>query len=173
MSGLKRLGLFFVTASLALVLSSCFGHWLTPPPIAKLIVSDPIRVGGKYEVTISVVDMPDGGVAGIQLGTAIAPAIDFDHVIATTITAVGLSGFEVVSQTYTAGTPAKGCLIAVYGPKPIESGAILKLSFEATGNPVVTLDEARVSLASGVPAWIAAWDLVTDVAYYTKEAGAR
>ncbi len=167
-NGVKQLGLLVVLASLAVVLTSCFGHWLTPPTIAKLILSDPIRVGGKYEVLISVTDMPDGGIAGIQLGTEAQPAITFTNVDVTTITTEGLNGFEVTSQTYTAGPPAKGCLIAVNGAASIESGTVLKLSFEATGDPTVTLDENLVSPANGVPAWIFAWDLAIDVAYYTK-----
>jgi len=164
----KRMGLLVVTASLVLVLTSCFSHWLTSPTVAKLIVSEPVLVGGRYEVSISVVDMPDGGVAGIQLGTVGAPAIEFTNVDVSTIAAEGLTGFEVTSQLYSAGPPIEGCLVAVNGVAPIESGLVLKLSFEATGDPTVTLDEALVSLASAVPAWITAWDLVTDMAYYTK-----
>lgn len=167
-SGVKQLGLLVVLMSLALVLTSCFGHWFTAPTIAKLIVSDPVSVGGRYEVLISVTDMPAGGVAGIQLGTEVAPAIAFTNVDVSTITAEGLSGFQVPSQVYTAGTPAQGCLMAVNGAASIESGPVLKLSFEASGVPTVTVDEARVSLSNGVPGWITAWDLATDIDYYTK-----
>ena len=167
-SGVKRLCLLVLLTSLALVLSSCFGHWLTPPTIAKLILSDPIRAGGKYEVLISVTDMPDEGIAGIQLGTQAQPAITFTNVDVATITTEGLNGFEVTSQTYTAGAPATGCLIAVNGAASIESGTVLKLSFEATGDPTVALDESLVSSANGVPAWIFAWNLATDIDYYTK-----
>lgn len=171
--GVRRLGLLVVTASLVLALTSCFGHWFTPPTIGKLIVSDPIRAGGKYEVLISVVDMPDGGVAGIQLGTIAQPAIAFTDVVVATITAEGLNGFQVNSQAYSARPPVEGCLVAVYGAAPVESGPVLKLSFEATGDPTVTLHETLVSLANAVPAWITAWDLVAGAAYYTNEAGVR
>jgi hypothetical protein len=176
-SGVKQLGsLVVVTAlvlGLVLVPVSCVGHWLTPPTGAKLLVSDPIRAGGRYEVTISVVDMPDGGVAGIELGTVAQLAIAFTHVDVGTITAEGLSGFRVTAQSYTAGLPARGCLVAVNAAAPIVSGPVLKLSFEATGDPAVTLDETQLRLANAVPAWITAWDLVTDVAYHTKEVRVR
>ena len=109
-----------------------------------------------------------GGVAGIQLGTEAQPAITFTNVDVATITTEGLNGFEVTSQTYTAGVPATGCLIAVNGAASIESGTVLKLSFEATGDPTVTLVENLVSSANGVPAWIFAWNLATDIDYYTK-----
>jgi hypothetical protein len=172
-SGAKRLGVLLVTASLVVVLSSCFGHWLTPPIVAKLIVGPVVGTNGRYEVLISVADMPDGGVAGIQLGTVALPAIAFANVDVATIVAEGLSGFRVTAQSYTAGDPAKGCVIAVYGGAPIVSGSVLKLAFEAAVAPAVTLDDTRIWLTNDVPTWIAGWDLETGAEYYTKEAGAR
>ncbi len=164
----RRAGMILLLVTLVLVLTSCFGNWFTAPTIAKLIVSDPVSVGGRYEVMISVTDMPSGGVAGIQFGTETDPAIAFTNVDVSTITADGLSGFEVPSQKYTAGDPAQGCLMAVNGAASIESGPVLKLSFEATGDPTVTVDEGRVSLSNGAPGWITGWDAATDIAYYTK-----
>ena len=170
----RHVGSMLVFLALALALTSCMGQWFTPLLTGKLIAGPPVRVGAQYEVLISVADMPDGGVAGIQLGTDTEPAITFtNNVDGLTITAEGLSGFRVTAQSYTAGPPVEGCLIAVYGGAPIESGPVVKLSFEATGLPEVTLIEARVVLANDLPAWIAGWGLVTDAAYYTKEAGAR
>ena len=63
--------------------------------------------------------------------------------------------------------------MAVYGGAAIEAGPLVKLSFEATGDPTVALDETRIWLADDVPTWIAGWDLVTGAAYYTKEVGRR
>ena len=168
----KRVGSILLLVGLAVTLTACFGHWFTPLQIGKLIVGPPVAKGGRYEVLISVADMPDGGVAGIQLGTTIQPAIEFTNVDVATIAAEGLSGFRVTAQSY-AGSPAQGCLVAVYGGAPIESGQVLKLSFEATGDPLVTLDETRINLASAIPAWIVGWDLETGADYYTKEAGLR
>ena len=170
----RRLVSILVLVGLLLSLAACFGHWFTPPQLAVLIVSPPIPKGGRYEVLISVAKMPDGGVAGIQLGTVALPAIEFSaDVDSATIVAEGLSGFRVTAESYTAGPPVEGCLIAAYGGVPIVSGPVLKLSFEATGVPTVTLDETRISLASAVPAWIAGWSLDTGADYYTKEAGGR
>ena len=169
----RRVGSILLLVAVMLVLTACFGQWFTAPQGGKLIVGAVVPVGGRYEVLISVADMPDGGVAGIEFGTALQPAVTFSgNVDATTITAEGLSGFRVTAQSY-AGAPAEGCLVAVYGGSPIEGGPVLKLSFEATGNPTVTLIQARVVLANDLPTWIVAWDLVTDAAYYTKEVGTR
>jgi hypothetical protein len=170
----RRAGSILLLVGLTVTLTACFGHWLTPLLTGKLIVGPPIRVGGRYELLISVADMPDGGVAGIELGTAALPAITFsNNVDGTTIVAEGLSGFRVTAQSYTAAAPIEGSLIAVYGGAPIEGGPVVKLSFEATGDPLVTLDETRINLASVIPSWIVGWDLETGADYYTKEAGLR
>ena len=168
-----QLGPILLFVGCALTLTACFGPWLTPPQIGKVIVGPPVRDGARYEVLISVADILDGGVAGIQFGTTIAPAIEFANVDAATITAEGLSGFRVTAESYTSGPTVDGCLIAVCGGEAIVSGQVLKLSFEATGDPAVTLDKARIELASAVPGWIEGWDLMTDVAYYTKDLEGR
>jgi hypothetical protein len=169
----KRLGSVLLLVAVTLALTACFGHWFTPPQLATLIVGPVVGINGRYEVLISVADMPDGGVAGIQLGTVALPAIAFVNVDVATIVAEGLSGFRVTAQSYTAGDPAKGCVIAVYGGAPIVSGSVLKLAFEAAVAPAVTLDDTRIWLCNDVPTWIAGWDLETGAEYYTKEAGAR
>jgi hypothetical protein len=166
----KHVGSILLLVALALTLAACIGQWFTPPQSAVLIVGPPVAKGGRYEVLISVADLPDGGVAGIQFGAAGQPAITFTNVDVATVVAEGLSGFRVTAQQFTGG---ESYLLAVYGAAPIESGAVLKLSFEATWNPTVTLDEDRVWLANDVPAWIDPWNLAADAAYYTKEAGGR
>jgi len=169
----KRLGSVLLLVAVTLTLAACFGHWFTPPQLGTLIVGPVVGIDGRYEVLISVADMPDGGVAGIQLGTVALPAIAFANVDVATIVAEGLSGFRVTAESYTVGDPAKGCVIAVYGGAPIVSGPVLRLSFEAAGAPAVTLDDTRIWLSNDVPTWIAGWDLETGAEYYTKEAGAR
>ena len=79
----------------------------------------------------------------------------------------------MTAQTYAAGPPVEGCLIAVYGGAPIVSGPVLKLSFEATGVPAVTLDDTRIRLTNDIPTWIAGWSLDAGVAYYTKKVETR
>jgi len=169
----KRFGSSLLLVALSVILTACFGHWFTPPQLAVLIVGPPIHVGTRYEVLISVANMPDGGVAGLQLGTSALPAIKFANVDAATIVAEGQSGFEVTAQDYTPGPPIEGRLIAVYGGTPIVSGPIVKLTFEAAGLPTVTLNDARIWLTNDIPAWIAGWSLDTAAAYYTKEVRTR
>ena len=170
----KRVGSILLLVGLTLTLTACFGHWFTPPQTGVLIVGPPVLTGGRYEVLISVADMPDGGVAAIQHGTMALPAIAFgNNVDVATIVATGLSGFEVTAQGYAAGPPIEGYLTAVYGGAPIVSGSVLKLSFEAAGDPTVTLDDTRIWLTNDIPTWIAGWSLDTGAAYYTKEVRTR
>jgi len=169
----KHIGLILVLVGLAVTLTACFGHWFTPPQTGTLIVGPPVVKGGRYKVILAVADMPDGGVTGLQFGTVALPAIAFTNVDAATIAAEGQSGFEVTAESYTAGPSVEGCLIAVYGGAPIVSGRLLKLSFEATGVPAVTLDDTRIWLTNDIPMWIAGWSLDTGAAYYTKEVGTR
>jgi len=170
----KHAGSILLLVGLTLALTACFGHWFTPPQTGRLIVGPAVRIGTHYEVLISVADMPDGGVAGIQLGTAALPAIAFgSNVDVATIVATGSSGFEVTTKGYAAGPPVEGYLIAVYGGAPIVSGSVLKLSFEAAGAPTVTLDDSRIWLTNDIPTWIAGWSLDAGAAYYTKEVGTR
>ena len=169
----KRFGSILLLVALSLILTACFGHWFTPPQTGKLIVGPPVRIATHYEVLISVADMPDGGVAGVQLGTVALPAIEFANVNAATIVAEGSSGFEITAQGYSAAPPVEGYLVAVYSGAPIVAGPILKLSFEAMGVPTVTLNDSRIWLTNDVPAWIAGWSLETGAAYYTKGVSSR
>lgn len=165
----RVVGLMLVAVGLSVGLTACMGQWFTPPPSARLIISDPVSTGGRYEVLISVVDMPAGGVAGIKVGTLTNKGIEFtDNVVTSTITAVGLSGFTVTSQQYAAGPPLQGCLLAVNAATGVEAGPIVKLTFEATGTPTVTVDDSRVELSDDLPAWIVPWALETGAAYYAK-----
>lgn len=161
-----------VAASLLLLgvaigLTACMGGWFTPQLAATLIIGNPVAVGGNWEVILSVANMPDEGLSGIQIGTAGNEALTFTNVDITTVVAMGLNGFTVTAQQYTA--PNKGTLLAVNPATGIVGGTILKLTFQATAaNPTVTVDKTKVKLLSHQYTWITTWDLDTDKAYYAK-----
>jgi len=159
-----------VVVGLGMALTACMGGWFNPQLVTTLIIGDPVAKGGKWEVLISVANMPDGGAAGMQFGIAGDEAITFsNNVDATTIVAVGLNGFTVGAQTYAAGPPAKGALIATNPATGVVGGTILKLTFEAAGNPTrPVVDEAKVKLSDDNNHWITTWALGTDKAYYAK-----
>ena len=158
-----------VLLGLAVCLTACMAGWFTPKQIVALIIGDPVAKGSKWEVLISVANMPDGGAAGIQFGTVGNEAITFsNNVIAPRIAATGLNGFTVTAENYVAGPPPKGALIAANPGTGVVGGKILQLTFEATGNPTVTVDAAKVKLSSDNNNWITGWSLSTDKAYYAK-----
>lgn len=168
----RLLGLALLAVLLALGITACMGGWFTPQLRVTLIIGDPVAKGGKVEVLISVANMPDGGLAGIQFGTVGSEALTFANVNMATVAATGLNGFLVTTKDFTT-TPNKGSLIAVNAATGIEGGTILKLTFEATGaNPTVTVEQAtvKVKLSSALNAWIALGQLVygSDKAYYAK-----
>ena len=161
-------GLLLVVVGIGL--TACMGGWFNPQVVATLIIGAPVAKGGGYEVLISVANMPDGGLAGIQFGTAGNEALTFsNNVITATIAAVGLSGFSVGAQNYIAGPPPKGTLIAVNPATGVDGGTILTLTFQATAaNPTVTVDKTKVTLLSHQNTWITTWALEKTKAYYAK-----
>ena len=150
-------------------LTACMGGWFTPQTIVTLIIGNPVAKGGKWEVVISVANMPDGGAAGIQFGTVGNEAITFsNNVNATTIVCIGLNGFTVSAENYVAGPPPKGALIATNPATGVVGGTILKLTFEAAGQPTVTVDAAKVTLSSDDNHFITGWGLGPGKADYAK-----
>ena len=168
----RLLCLALLAVVLALGLTACMGGWFTPQLRVTLIVGDSVAKGGKFEVIISVTNMPDGGLAGIQFGTVGNEALTFTNVKMASVVATGLNGFIVTAKDFTT-TPNKGSLIAVNAATGIEGGTVLKLTFEATAaNPTVTVEQAtvKVKLSSALNTWIALGQLLygSDKAYYAK-----
>ena len=162
---LAAAGLLLVVVGI--VLTACMGGWFTPQVVATLIVGDPVAKGGGYEVLISVVNMPDGGVAGIRFGTVGNEALTLTNVNTASVAASGENGFTVTEQQYSA--PNKGALIAVNPATGVDGGTILRLTFRATAaNPTVAVDKTKVTLLSHQNTWITTWSLETGKKYYAK-----
>jgi hypothetical protein len=166
----RALGLASLAVVVALGLTACIGGWFTPQLRVTLIVGEPVACGGKYEVLISAINVPDGGLAGIQCGELGDEALAFSDIEMSSVVATGLNGFLVTAEDFTT-TVNEGSLIAVNAATGIEGGTILKLTFEATGaDPTVTVSEAKVKLSSALDTWIALGQLVygSDKAYYGR-----
>jgi hypothetical protein len=158
------IALALLALGIVLSLGGCMGHWFTSEPQPMLIVGQAVASGGKWEVIVSVVNMPDGGLAGIEIDDGGITLIQID---AATISATGLNGFVLITEDYTAPAPA-GCLIATNAATGNESGPILKFSFDSTGaNPEVILAKAKIKLLSDAFTWITNWDFGTK-AYYAE-----
>ena len=85
-------------AMVGIGLTACMGGWFNPQVVATLIIGNPVAKGGGYEVLISVANMPDGGLAGIQFGTAGNEALTLTDVNIASVVASGKNGFTVTAQ---------------------------------------------------------------------------
>ena len=161
----------FLTMGLLVALTACMGAWFTPQQKATLIIGQPVITGNRGEVRISVVNMPDGGVAGIKLGKVNDEAITFSDIDAASIVATGLNGFTVLAQDFTTNA-GKGCLLGANASTGITGGKILKITFETTGvNPTFTIPQAnkvKLKLSSDLNTWITLQKLEAGKAYYAK-----
>ena len=156
----------FAAAVLLLGISACMGLWNTPLQLAKLLVSDVVVTGASGYVLVSVADMPSGGAASIEFGVVGDPAITIVNIDETSIAVEGLSGFTELAWQFTA---TGGTLIAANGSTGVVGGQILKITFAVTGpNPTFAVDTTKVKIGSDINTWITAWDLATDIDYYTK-----
>ena len=159
-----------LTVGLILALTACMGQWFTQEQIATLIIGDPVAAGGKWQVLISVANMPDGGLASM--------AVDVDGMTYTiplisNIVATGLNGFTVLASEFNDAT-GKGRFVIANPTSGSTGGTILKLTFDATG-AVTAADigtgkftQNKIALGSALNTLITGWNLGTNKAYYAK-----
>ena len=160
----RFIGLSVLALAAAIALAGCMGHWFTPKQQARLIVGEAVATSGKWEVLISVANMPDGGLCAVQVDPDGIALVQIDP---STVLATGLNGFLVIDDNYT-DPPPKGYLVAVNAATGNEAGPILKFTFDATGaNPQVVLDKAKIKLLSDAFTWIDDWDF-GNKAYYAR-----
>ena len=165
----RRWATALLAGALLLALSACTGLFHTNLPMPTIVVGRAVQQGGAWEVRISVANMPAGGLAGIAIkGDGLATA-EIDR---STLEAVGLNGFEVLFSDFVAPAP-EGALCASKLRTGVETGEILVLRFQATGTaPSIAIDGAKIELGTDADTLIETFD-VSDVAYYTKDAGPR
>jgi len=157
-----------VLVDLVVGLTACMGSLFTPQQVATLIIGNPVAVGGRWEVILSVANMPDGGLASIAVDNL---GFTYTNVDGNSVVATGLNGFLVLAQDFVT-TPGKGRLTAANAATGIEGGTIIKVTFTATGaNLTFTIqqvDKGKVTLGSHQNTTIDTWTLDTDKAYYAK-----
>jgi len=109
------------------VLAGCFGPWLRGEPTPALYLGEPAIVAGQGQLLISVASMPNGGLAGIQVDLG---GLLFDEEKVSNLVVEGLNGFAVLIQQFVDGEG--GFILA--NVSGIESGPILRLTFDVHGN---------------------------------------
>jgi len=159
-----------LAAGSLVALSGCAGFFATTVPIPTLLVAPAVRRANIWEIRISVVDMPAGGLAGIAMQNGGLTTTDID---VNTLTANGQNGFLVWWFDALPPDP-QGALCATHAYSGIESGEILVLWFQATGPaPSITIDGSKIQLGSDANTLIAPFDIAYDVSYHLKEVGGR
>jgi hypothetical protein len=159
------LGLLAV--GLILALTACMGQWFTQEQIATLIIGDPVAAGGKWQVLISVANMPHGGLASMAVEV---DGMAYTVPLISNIVATGLNGFTVLASEFNDAT-GEGRFVIANPTSGSTGGTILKLTFDATGvvaSADITFDKTHIDLGSHLNTLITPWDLGTLKAYYAK-----
>ena len=109
------------------ILTGCFGPWFTSVSTPKLYLGEPAVSDGQGVLRILVTDMPNGGLAGIQVNPG---GLLYDQEKVSDLVVEGHNGFVVLTRRFADG---EGGFILV-NTTGVESGAVLELAFEAHGN---------------------------------------
>ena len=145
-------------------LSACTGFFRTNLPIPTIVVGRAINQGGRWEIRISVADMPAGGLAGVTIEGGGLTTTEIDR---STLEVEGLNGVEVLFSDSVSLAPQRG-LCASNPHAGVEDGEILVLTFQATGTaPAITIVGGKTQVGGAVNILITAFDF-SDIDYYTK-----
>lgn len=154
---------------LLVALSACMGQWFTHEQTAYLVIGTPVVTGTHGEVIISVVNMPDEGMASM--------AVDVDGMTYTkakisNIVVAGLNGFIVVSSKFD-DTTGNGRFVIANANAGSIGGTVAKLTFDVTGSVGsgdLPFNAPHIKLGSHLDTLITGWQLGTGTAYYAKDA---
>lgn len=152
-----------------LALTACMGNWFTQEQRAYLVIGPPVVTGTHGEVMISVVSMPDEGMASMEVGV---DGMTYSNAKISSIVVVGLSGFIVLASEFNDTTGNGRFVIASTNAGSI-GGTVAKLTFDVIGNvgvADVTFHEPHIELGSHLNTLITDWELNTNKAYYAKDA---
>ena len=145
-----------------LAIAGCMGAWFEPSQVATLFLGKPVISEGQGEVTISVSNMPDGGLAAIHVHFG---GMTYNEQKISALEIVEVNGFILLDSEFANG---EGSFILINIFSAVENGAILKLTFTAGGNVSIgdiVLIKDQIELTSNAFALIDPWTLP---AYYAE-----
>lgn len=157
-----------VGVAIAAGLAACSGPFGTPARLPALYVGAVEVQGNGGYVLVSVVDMPAGGIAAIQLGEVGNKAIAYGDIDPASVAVEGKNGFVVLAEAFDA---AGGAVIAASGVDGVMDGGILRFTFTVTGDdPTFAVAKTLVKIASDDGEFVEAWTLKTaaDAAYVAR-----
>jgi hypothetical protein len=145
-----------------LLLVGCISSWLVRDATPTLYLEEPVLDGGRGHLSISVTNMPDAGLAAIMVGPE---GLLYDEEKVSGIAIEELNGFTIAVSQFANG---EGGFILVNTSSALESGPILRLTFDAHGNVKygdIRLLADHITLVSDVLALIDGWKTP---AYYAR-----
>ena len=160
-----RIVLGLLVMGLVLALAACTGCFDTPQQGAMLLLGNPVASGtGRGEFIISVVEMPDGGLASISLDSSTGFYSGMEN-----LTIEGLNGFIVLAFQFDDVT-GEVAFVAARADGGMEGGTVVRIGFDYDGAPGV--DDSKIGtvvLGSDYGTIITGYTTVSDGKdYYTK-----
>ena len=150
-------------------LTGCMGGWFTQNQQAYLVIGAPVVTGGHGEVIISVVNMPQEGMASMAVKV---DGMTYNNAKIANIAVAGLNGFTVLASSFDDAT-GKGVFVIANANAGSVDGTVAKLTFDATGNVTaadVAFGKDHIELGSHLNTLITGWQLSTGKAYYANDA---
>jgi hypothetical protein len=162
----KRGAILVVLLALTIVLPGCM-KWFTPPQEVEVVFSAPTDVGGHGEIVVSVLNVPDGGLASISIDSLIGFLSGM-----RSVTVTPLSGFRVLAEHVdeTAGILKAAAVRPAGG---LDSGAVLKLGYETAGTPDLDFDQIGAVVLGTDQNTRVLYRGLSEADYYTKEVEAQ
>ena len=145
-----------------LMLAGCLGPWFSRQATPSLYIGEPVVQSGQGHLLISVANMPSGGFAAILVDPE---GLLYNEDKVTEIAIEALNGFAVAVSQFANG---EGGFILVNISSALESGPLVKLTFDAHGNVKyrdIRLLADHITLVSDALALIENWKIP---AYYTR-----
>lgn len=110
-----------------LSLTACMNP-LTGPKTATLVLGEVHQIGGHGEILLSVVNMPDGGLASVAVQIT---GIQYDQTKISNVAIAGLNGFDVLAEQFVSGS---GGFVVAHPCAGLPSGEFAKLTFDANAS---------------------------------------
>ncbi|MEA3238394.1 MAG: hypothetical protein U9Q94_01205 [Candidatus Bipolaricaulota bacterium] len=158
-----------VSLGLLLALSACMGQWFTQEQTAFLVIGTPVITHTHGEVIISVVNMPQEGMAVMAVNV---DGLIYTNTKISNIILAGLNGFTALASEFD-DTTGSGRFVIANANAGSVAGTVAKLTFDVTGSVSstdVTFHTPHIELGSHLNTLISGWQISAGKAYYAKYA---
>ena len=106
-------------------------NWFTGAPEPTLLLGPVVIIGDQGEISLSVKNMPDGGLASLAI---VLGGITYDVSKISNVAIEPLAGFTVLAEQFIAGV---GGFMVAHSCAGLHDGAFAKIAFKATNSPTL------------------------------------